>query len=307
MPGLPTPADSQPRGSSLGDETPWLLALLFSGPHRRLWPLASFVLGLLGVIAYAIVAAAAAGVYLSWNTPWNYQPKEIAPMVASTMVLLPLTGAYVAVLLALHLIGSCRLPLTIRLMMVYAILYISLSAMLGSSQQSTRSFHVLCATSFCLGGFLQQHLGGWSATSWNRAVMSRSKFAIKDMLDITAAVALTLGIMSLESRSVSLGAYLCMVPACCVFALIGMHVWARLMSLSDDSSDIVSGSGFWLAGNISLACLIWLVFAISVDETSQYVQGLVTAVLVVLVAHWWTEIPIRWLRACGWKFVRQSI
>jgi hypothetical protein len=40
-------------------------------------------------------------------------------------------------------IGSCRLPLTVRLSLVYAVLFISLAAILGNFQRAVDPLYVL--------------------------------------------------------------------------------------------------------------------------------------------------------------------
>ncbi len=288
------------------DDSPWLLQSLLAGSDRRYWPLASFVLGLLGAATFAIAASAAAGVYISWAARWDPNSDEWIASVSSMMACLPMVGAYVSVLFVLQLIGSLRLPVTVRLSLIYATLYMSLAAILAGFDRPANSLNVLLATPFCLGSFVQHRFGRWSAVSWNQSTDGPSKVSIATLLDFTAAIALTLWLVRLSDDSVSVEGSLCLLPASCLLAVIGMHVWARLMAISTESSSKINGLGVWMAGNVSIACLICLGFAIVVRNPRQGLIGMVGAALIVFVAHWWTEIPIRWLRGCGWRLVRSG-
>lgn len=286
---------------------PWLLKLLLTGSDRRFWKIGSFVIGLLGVTTFAISAAAAAGVYIAWATQWNFRSTDhLLTTSARVLAYLPLAGAYVAVLFSLQLIGTCRLPITVRLLLVYGTLYISIAAVLGNFELPVDSIYVLAATPFCLGGFLQRRYGGWNAVCWNQQTEEAKPLTVATLLDATAAIALTMCMIKLGHRSVPAAGYFCFVPTALLCAVVGMHGWARLMSICHDSSDIASGFALWMAGNISLGCLIWLGMTLMLKSPPDGVVGFLGAILVVIVAHWWTEVPVRWLRACGWKLTRQS-
>ncbi len=292
-------------GNDIVDDAPWLLESLLSKKDQRYWPIGSFVIGLLGVATFAICASAVAGVYFAWvSYPSFGSNQDLVDRWARTLVYLPLAGAYVTVLFALHVIGSCRLPLTVRLTLVYAVLFISLAAILGNFQRAVDPLYVLCAAPFCLGGFVQRRYGNWKTLSWSQRSTRSERVSIALLLDVTAAIALTLWMLSLGGHLYSPAAYLCFVPSSLLAGVVGMHVWARLMAISTDSSDVASGFALWMAGNISLGCIIWLALALMVTRPPQGLMGLVGAALVVLVAHLWTEIPVRWLRACGWTLVR---
>lgn len=284
---------------------PWLLASLLSGPDRRYWKVGSFVIGLLGVTTFAICASAAAGVYIAWATQWNFRSTDhLFTTAARALAYLPLAGAYVAVLFALQLIGQCRLPLTVRLSMIYGTLYVSMAAVLGNFELPVDSLYVLGAAPFCFGGILQRRYGGWNALSWNQSSEPASPLTVATLLDATAAIALTMWLIKLGHRHVPVAGYLCFAPTSVLCAVIGMHVWARLTSICNDSSDVASGFALWMAGNISLGCVIWLTMALVIPQPPHGMVGFIGAVMVVFVAHWWTEIPVRWLRACGWRLVR---
>jgi hypothetical protein len=155
-----------------------------------------------------------------------------------------------------------------------------------------------------LGGFVQRRYGNWKTLSWSQRSTRSERVSIALLLDVTAAIALTLWMLSLGGHLYSPAAYLCFVPSSLLAGVVGMHVWARLTAISTDSSDVASGFALWMAGNISLGCIIWLALALMVTRPPQGLMGLVGATLVVVVAHLWTEIPVRWLRACGWTLVR---
>lgn len=299
----PTPPDS----AAAAADAPWLLTSLLSGPDRRYWTIGSFIIGLLGVATFAILTSAIAGIYIAWATPAQFDSfGELYQDAAQLMAYLPVAGAYVTVLLALQLVGCCRLPLTVRVSLVYAILFISLAAVLGNFEQPVDPMYVICAAPLALGGFVLRRYGDWNAVSWNQFARSSGKLSIATLLDVTASIALTIWFISLSRHAHNPAAYLCFVPAAVAGGVIGLHGWARLMAICSDSSDVTSGFAFWMAGNIGLGCLVWLTLAVAVNQPSQGLMGLIGALLVVVVAQLWTEIPIRWLRGCGWTLRRAA-
>ncbi len=277
------------------DPPPRLLNLLCS--DQQLQPTVSFVLGILGVSTFAIATSAAAGVYIAAISQQSLS-------VANAMVaIVPLTGTYVTVLLSMHLIGGCGLPVTVRLALIYGTLYLSLAVLLGNFEQPARSLYVLYGASFCAGSFLLRSYGNFSVHGWKQNDHIDGRITTRGLLDITAAIALTLWMFP-PLEETPLSAYLCYLPAAVLSGVMGLHVWVRLTSLSTDSTDHASGSVLWIAGNLSLVCLFWVALAIVVDDSMMRAFGFFSSAIVVFAAHWWTEIPIRWLKACGWSLTR---
>lgn len=289
--------------SGAHDDHPWLLRLLLSDPTRRFWSVGSLVLGLLGVATFALCASAAAGAYIAWTSPNDWSVgDEWLTSTAGILACLPLAGAYVAVLFALQLVGSCPFPITIRLLIIYSILFLSLAAVLGNFEVPVDPLLVVYATPFALGSFVQKRYSGWSALRWNQPSVPTERISIATLLDITAAIALTLWLVSISQLPLSGAGYLCFVPSSLICLIVGLHVWARLTCLSVDSSDRASGQAIWTAGNLTMGCLIWIVLVVIIPEPSRSLLGLAGAVLAVCVNYVYTEIPLRWLRACGWRF-----
>jgi len=127
-------------------------------------------------------------------------------------------------------------------------------------------------------------------------------------MDVTATVALSLAVLNvaIQWSEVKVEQQLIFMGSVPVFAVIGMHCWIRLYALCPISAQAESGYGIWLAINVLIAFVAFVAF-LSVYSQSAYVLGaFIVAPATVLVAHVATEIPIRWLRGCGWTFERIS-
>jgi hypothetical protein len=194
--------------------------------------------------------------------------------------------------------------LTVRLALIYAILYLSLAAVMGQYRQPVDATHVLLVTPLCLGSVVMRRYAGWQTVNWNRRPTPPGKLSIATLLDATAAIALTLCLAGLSRKQLPWAAFLCAVPGSALLALVGMPVWARLTAIAGDSRDVAGGTAFWTAGNLLLGCLVWLTLAVLPEHPIDGVRGSAGVLLLTATAHLWTEIPIRWLRGCGWTMDR---
>jgi Na+/proline symporter len=89
-----------------------------------------------------------------------------------------------------------------------------------------------------------------------------------------------------------------------IFAAFGLHVWTRLVSLCPIRQQAGTAFGIWMAVNILWAFLVFVSFAVGFSTSPVGLLGFIAAPGSLLVAHVWTEIPLRWLRGCGWEMVR---
>jgi len=282
------------------DDSAWILKSLFLGRHQRYRPQASLVLGLAGPALFAILSCAVVGLLAVWLEA--IPPGSITRMIAGLLVFLFAAGSYVAALLTLHLFASCQLPISIRLAMIYATIFLCWLAAVWSSGESVTSIQVLCTVPLCLGGFIARRFRRWRAVSWNQP-LEDPKLTIFSLLDVTAAIALTLGMLT-AGNELDLRGLACFVPSAVILALFGIHVWARLLFICPVGQYAGSGFGIWMAVNVLLAFLIFVSAAVSFSSAPAGLLGFIVAPAALLVAHVWTELPLRWLRGCGWTLVR---
>jgi hypothetical protein len=260
------------------------------------------VLGLLGPFLFASVSCAIVGLLVIWAE--RIAPRNsVEEAIAGIVIFLVGSGSYFAVMLALHLYASCQLPISIRLAMIYLTIFTCLSAAIWSTGEVVTSASLLGGLLLCLGGFALRRFRSWRALSWNQAV-AKPKMTIFSLLDVTAAIALTLGLVPLEEVDFDPGGLVCTVPGLIVFAGFGLHVWARLMSLCPIRQHAGTGFGIWMAVNVLWAFLVFVSFAVGFSTSPAGLLGFIAAPGSLLVAHVWTEIPLRWLRGCGWVMVR---
>jgi hypothetical protein len=293
------------QGSSLLDDysTP-LLEALFTGPDRRHQSTGSLVVGILGVIVLAIASAAMAGLCLSWakrSEVFN----NVHPVLNISCVLVLAAMVYPTAILTLQLIASLNWPMTLRLLLVYATLYACLRAIATGIRIPVDAETLLFCAPICGGGFLQHWLRGWNATGWAQQPRPAGKITIASLLDLTAAFAVTMGIAS--TVRINPQGLPCLLPTFLLLGVLGMHSWARLLSLSNEKLDRDAGLAMWMVGNAMWGSGVFLLIAIAGSQwTVTAVLAFVIPPLVILVAHYFSAIPIAWLRACGWKFVRVS-
>ncbi len=280
-------------------EQAWILDSLFLGPDRRHRRIGSLIVGLLGPFLFAIASCAVVGLFAPWVESIG-SPNSASRHVAGVVTFLLASGSYFASLITLHLYASCQLPLSIRLAMIYVTIFFCWTAAVLPSGGLVTSAQVLSTVPLCVGGFLLRWLRGWRAQSWNQPI-AKSKVTIFSLLDVTTAIAMTLGLISLEQEFYDPRGFACMLP---VLAAFGLHVWARLTSISPIRHDAGTGFGIWMAVNILWAFLVFVSFAVGFSTSPAGLLGFIAAPCSLLVAHVWTEIPLRWLRGCGWAMVR---
>lgn len=281
----------------------WVLDSLSLGPDRAFRSLGSLLLGLGGTALFALLSCVVVGLLVVWLEMTPHR-NIIERTTAGLLTFFVGAGSYVATLLAMQLFATCQLPISIRLSMIYVICSLGWLAATWSSGEPITPLFVIWYAPLCFGGLVQHGLNGWRAVSWNQTITKR-KLTIFSLLDVTAAIALTLALVTAQDNLDWRG-LACYVPAAAVFALLGMHVWARLACLSAIPQRRNTGFGIWMAVNVLLAFLIFLIYAASSGNTPTGILGFISAPLALLVAHVWTEIPLRWLRGCGWALVRTS-
>ncbi len=281
----------------------WVLDSLSLGPDRAYRPLGSLVLGLGGTALFALLSCVVVGLLAIWLEATPHR-NVIERTTAGLLTFFVGTGSYVATLLAMQLFATCQLPISIRLSMIYVICFLGWLAAAWFFGEPITAVHVIWFAPLCFGGLVQHALNGWRAVSWNQTIV-KPKLTIFSLLDVTAAIALTLALVTAQGDFDWRG-LACYVPAAVVFALLGMHVWARLACLSSTRQRRDTGFGIWMAVNLVLALLIFLVYAVSGGNTPTGILGFISAPLALFVAHVWTEIPLRWLRGCGWALVRTN-
>ncbi len=243
-------AASKPDEDAAVGRSTRLLEGLFSGRARRFQRAGSLIYGLVGVSIFMIGLSALAGSLLGWM-----KDIDSAAIVVSAACLIA-AAVYPTAIVTLQLFASCRLPLAVRLALVYAAVFSFLRAVTFDIHISIDGLTVLACSGICIGGFVQRQFRGWNA----------------------------------------------IIPWL-LMALVGMHGWGRLTSLSVSRLQRDLGFAMWMTGSAIWACFIFLAFVMAGANSSLAVLGFVIAPLTVLVAHLTTAIPIAWLRACGWKFV----
>ena len=235
-----------------------------------------------------------------------FQHDEDLPLVVFTATIV-LLGAlcYVATLLTLHTIASSLLPLSLRLTMIFALIYACLRIGTWSADTPIEAIHVVMLIPFCLGALALRRFRGWRAMAWNQSPSSISMI-IFGLMDVTAAAALTLMVLTsaIQWADIAPESLLSFVPACLFMTMIGIHCWFRLCALCPISSRAESAYSLWFAINVLAAVVICIGFLSVYAQSRLSFAAFIVAPLALFVAHVGTEIPIRWLRGCGWTFER---
>ena len=225
---------------------------------------------------------------------------ELMLSVLFTFGFLVGAATYVSVLFALHWIASCQFLLTIRLALVYGLLFSCLK-ILGSGSDDIQGVHVLMLVPFCLGGFINRY-HGWQATAWGCEYREPRKLGIADMMDVTAAIALTLAMtQTSELKTFRAAGLVCIVPACGVAAACGLHVWGRLAVLCNDDSRRQGACNLWIAGNAVVSILIGLMTLLQIEQSPANLLALLLIPFLYVTLRFSTAVALSWLRACGWQ------
>ena len=271
-------------------------------PDQRIaW---SQVLGLFGVIAFAVACCAIYGCVAAILETFIRIDDWTAVVFPTALALLGLL-CYVATLLALHTIASCLLPLSFRLTIIFALIYLCLRLATWPFAQSIEAIHVVMLIPFCLGGFVLRRLRSWRALACSQSPAS-IPLTIFGLLDVTAAAALTLMVLTSAIRWAEIPpeSLLSFAPASLGMAVIGTHMWLRLCAICPLSSRAEPAYSLWFTINVIVALCCFLMFSVYYAESDLVFGGFLVAPLVVFVAYIGTEIPIRWLRGWGWTFER---
>ncbi len=162
-------------------------------------------------------------------------------------------AVYPTVIVTLQFFASCRLPLALRLSLVYAALFACLRALAFGVRAPVEGPVILCCAPICIGGLLQHRLGGWSALALGaKSRTARQESRSQPCLDLTAAAAITMGIAStteIDPSSLSV-----LILPWLIMAAVGMHGWGRLTSLCDERTHRDMGFAIWMVGNAIWAC-----------------------------------------------------
>ncbi|MGB7346678.1 MAG: hypothetical protein WBD20_20825 [Pirellulaceae bacterium] len=279
----------------------WLLESLFTGKHRRLHPIASQVLGLLGLIVFALLTTVGLATVLQ---AIHLGDSSFVFKFFVMLTIVPLAGAlaYVAVLFTLHWVAACQLFFTIRLAIIYAIIFFCLK-ILAIGGFPIEGGHVLLLAPFSAFGFVQ-HRRGWVALAWGKAQRPRRPVGIVDLLDATSAIALTFAMT--RTADFELAGLACVVPAAIVMAFTGAHVWGRVQMLSTHRSAVETGQVIWHTGNAFAALLLFLISATAIRESPAGLFSLLLVPVLMLVVNHWSRFAMSWLRWCGWRLENQN-
>lgn len=265
---------------------------------------ASQVIGLCGIIGFSFLCCASGGTIAMLAQHGNFD-RDFSSVVMPAAITLVMVGCYVTTLLTLHAIASSLLPLSLRLVLIFAIIYICLRLTTWSGEQPVLAVHVILVMPLCVGGFFQRRIRRWRSLAWNQTPQA-PPLTILGLLDATTATALALTVLTsaIQWNEVELESVLLFIPAALFMSVVGMHCWTRLCALCPITAKAESGYGIWLAINVSIAFFVFLGF-LSFNAQSRFAfLAFIIAPAAVLIAHIGTEVPLRWLRGCGWTFER---
>ena len=286
----PESTQSQPEPSP--PRSTWLLESLFTGEHRELQPVASLYLGILGVFALAIgfnaVAASCLHQVLD-NSAYGGSFK-------TSVLTLSIASIYMSLVLTSHWIASLKLPLAIRVAMVFAFTHLCLRMVTAESSDCS---HIFAASAFSLGGFFQHH-AGWQAIAWRQQPAEKRKLTIASMLDVTAVLALILAM--LQTFDFQIEMLVCFGPGALIFGFVGMHTWGRLTKLCDSERHQSDGQAIWWIGNGTLATALFL--SLVGTRNISLAAGLVLLPGLIAIIHLQTALFLGWLHVSGWKLIR---
>jgi len=280
----------------------WLAPGLQNG--RRV--VASQIIGLGGIIGFCFFCCAIAGMVVFVASDPD-RGQELSDVIVTATIMLVAAGCYTTTLFTLHTIASSLLPLSFRLFLVFAVIYGCLRLSTWFSEVPVGVVHVIGLMPFCIGGFFQRWMRRWRCLAWNQ-IPRTSQLTISGLMDMTTTAALSLAVLTvaIQWSEVEIEQLLLFIGSVPVFAVIGMHCWIRLYALCPISSQAESGYGIWLAINLSIAFFSFAAFLVIYSQSAYGLGAFIIAPTTVLIAHVATEIPIRWLRGCGWTFERIS-
>lgn len=264
----------------------------------------SQVIGLLGIVLFSFLCCATLGT-LTLIADLAKDDQDLTMVVFPTTVMLMVTLCYVTTLLSLHTIASCMLPLCLRLTLIFVVIYICLRLGTWTTGDHIDAIHVVMLIPFCAGAFLQRRIRRWRALAWNQTPLS-IPMTISGLMDVTAAAALTLMVLTsaIQWAEIEPESLLSFAPSSLLMAVLGMHCWLRLCALCPISARAESAYELWFVINLLVAFLVWIGFLSFYAQSRLALGAFVVAPLGIIFAHIGTEIPIRWLRGCGWTFER---
>ncbi|MFK8111981.1 MAG: hypothetical protein AB8B91_07250 [Rubripirellula sp.] len=277
---------------------PWLLNALSNGDDFKR-SLISLVAGLVGIIAFALFNCAALGAILLFSQ--MRMDSRLQEALFGIGGFLVLVACYTSLALAIQVIVACDLPLAVRLGILYVLVFAAgFLASTGQASTQDKLSTVLLLLPLGLGGFFMRR-GGWRAFAWRQSP-SETRISISSLMDVTAAIALTLAVVNLTGAKVlGLGCY---VITALMLAVMGLHLWVRLMEICPVLHRGETGRGVWLSLNIAIAFFVFVGFTTSFSSTPVALVGFIAAPSTVVVAHYGTLIPLRWLSGLGWTMVR---
>ncbi len=273
-----------------------LLETLFSGRARRFRPLGSLIYGIVGITVFTMMVSVFAGGFLAWADD------VVNSHVTFICYFLIAAAVYPTATMTLQFFASLRLPLSIRILLVYVAVFAFLRAITFGIQVPVTGSAVLVCAGICIGGLIQQWFNGWYALSWGQKAEPPGKISIAALLDLTAAIAITMGLAS--AAEIDPGRLSFLFLPWLILAPIGMQGWGRLTSLCAGRRDRDLGFAIWMTGSAVWGCLIFLILVLAGSGSPFVLFGFLIGPAVVFVAHLTTVAPIAWLRACGWKFER---
>jgi hypothetical protein len=266
--------------------------------------LVSQIMGLTGIVLFSFSCCALLGTLASLSGMMRYD-EDLTVVVFPTAMMLVGTLCYVSTLLALHTIASSLLPLSLRLTLIFAVIYVCLRLGTWATGEPIEAIHVVMLIPFCIGGFIQRRIRRWRSLAWNQTPQS-IPMTILGLMDVTAAAALTLMVLTSAIRwaDIEPESLLSFAPSSLFMALIGMHCWIRLCALCPMSARAESAYGLWFTINLLIAFIVFIGFLTVYAQSKLAFGAFIVAPLGVVMAHVGTEVPIRWLRGCGWTFER---
>lgn len=237
---------------------PWLLDRCFdaASPYRTG---ASQWIGLLGCILFSV--ATCFGLAIVSQLLGEAGEKNVTYVMLTMFCSI---ACYVSIQLVVQLIAICQLPLSVRLLLVFGTIYACCLAIYLFENESLSIGYVLFWAPCCLTGLVMRRARGWRALACGQG-RAESKITILSLMDVTAAIAMTLALLSVLQSETDAGgeSLFCFAIATSLLGIAGLHVWARLAGLCPIRDRADSGMGIWLSLNVVGAFFIFVIFAVS--------------------------------------------